>query len=113
MAVKFKSQATGDLVMVQAHALALLKVIGKADAGKGILEPADMPAALVTLRALPDGVDASSAAQDGSPQDPLGEPAAEPVGFQDETVSLRKRAWPLIKMIEEAQAAGKPIVWGV
>jgi hypothetical protein len=106
MPIKFKSQATGDLVMVQAHAQALLKVIGKGDASKGILEPADMDTALLAMRALSDDV----------PGSPEGAQEAEEVknpAFQDEAVSLRKRAWPLIKMIEEAQAAGKPIVWGV
>lgn len=106
MAIKFKSQATGDLVMVQAHALALLKVIGKPDSVRGILEPADMPAALQALRALSDEppapVEGSSDADDGKTP-----------SFQDEAVSLHTRAWPLIKMIEEAQAADKPIVWGV
>lgn len=106
MPVKFKSQATGDLVMVQAHAHALLKVIGKVDSAKGILEPADMPAALQALRALSD--DAPPPAEGAPDSEDPKNPA-----FQDEAVSLRKRAWPLMKMIEEAQAAGKPIVWGV
>lgn len=105
MALTFKCTATGDLLMLQAHAQALLKVMGKDESGAGILRTEDMDAALAALRALsevppaapvvgPDGVEVE-------------------MGFQDEFVSLRKRAWPLIKMIEEAQAAGKPIVWGV
>lgn len=106
MPIKFKSQATGDLVMVQAHAQALLKVIGKPDAAKGILEPADMTAALQVLRALSD--ESPEPAEPGTDPEDAKNPA-----FQDEAVSLHKRAWPLIKMIEEAQAAGKPIVWGV
>jgi hypothetical protein len=28
-------------------------------------------------------------------------------------VSPRKRAWPLIKMLEACQAANVPVVWGV
>ncbi len=111
MPVKFKSQATGDLVMVQAHAAAVLRVLGKSAEGQGILIPEDMPAALLVLKALPDKVEPP-------PVDPHADGADEPQArsepaFQDETVSLRKRAWPLVKMIEEAQAAGKPIVWGV
>ncbi|MBI5924881.1 MAG: DUF1840 domain-containing protein [Aquabacterium sp.] len=107
MALTFKSQATGNLIMVQAHALALLKVIGKADQVKGVLEPADMPAALLALRELSDEPIAPVAENET-------EPSATPeLSFPDEFVSLRKRAWPLIKMIEEAQGADKPIVWGV
>lgn len=110
MPVKFKSQATGDLVMVQAHAAAVLRVLGKSAEGQGILTPEDMPAALLVLKALPDQPELA-------PVDPHADTdevqaRAEPA-FQDEAVSLRKRAWPLVKMIEEAQAAGKPIVWGV
>lgn len=105
MAVKFQSQVTGDLLMLQAHAQPLLKLLGKDEAGAGILRTEDMDAALVALRAL-------SAAPPPSPVvGPDGEEVE--VGFQDEPISLYKRAVPLIKMIETAQAAGKPIVWGV
>ena len=38
MAVTFKSQATGNLVMVSAHAEALLKLLGKTATEPGILE---------------------------------------------------------------------------
>ena len=48
---KFKSQATGDLVMVQATAQAVLQLLGKSADGPGIIEPADMPQALRILRA--------------------------------------------------------------
>lgn len=106
MSIKFKSQATPDLVMVQAHAQALLKVIGKADSTKGILEPVDMPAALQALRSLSN--DAPTPPQEGAYTEDALNPA-----FEDEGVSLRKRAWPLMKMIEASQAAGKPVVWGV
>lgn len=120
MSITFKSQATGDLFMVQAHAESLLKLLGKAPAAKGIIEPKDMPAALETLRALGDEVaedegasaperarddDADAdAREDGEPREP---------GFLGERVSLRLRAWPLIQMLEKAHAADKPIVWGV
>ena len=118
MSITFKSQATGDLFMVQAHAESLLKLLGKAPAAKGIIEPKDMPAALEILRALWDEVaedegasapergrdDDDDAREDGEPREP---------GFLGERVSLRLRAWPLIQMLEKAHAADKPIVWGV
>jgi len=113
--IKFKSQATGDLVMVQAHATAVLRLLGKSAQGQGILVPEDMPAALATLKALPDQDDRKAAQADalnkpGEPDE--GQPSIEPT-FQDEAVSLRHRAWPLVQMIERALAEGKPIVWGV
>ena len=49
MAIKFKSQATGDLVMVQATAQAVLQLLGKSADGPGIIEPADMPSGLAHL----------------------------------------------------------------
>lgn len=117
MLVTFKSQATGNLVMLSAHAEALLRLLGKTAAEPGILEVADMAGALAALRALePDQVpeppvhaldDATPAADAGDNED---KPA---VGFQDEPVSLRQRAAPFIRLIEQAQAGDKPIVWGV
>lgn len=109
MTITFKSQATGDLVMLNASAQALLKVLGKSAQGQGILVPADMPAALQALRSLPEPVKAEPqpVAEGEEPQ-----PQIEP-SFLDEAVSLRQRAWPLIQMIERALAADKPIVWGV
>jgi hypothetical protein len=110
--IKFKSQATGDLVMVQAHAEAVLRVLGKSAQGQGILVPEDMPAALNTLKSLPDQDDRKAAPADASDDPDDGQPTIEPT-FQDEAVSLRHRAWPLVQMIERALAEGKPIVWGV
>lgn len=103
MAIKFKSQATGDLVMVQATAEAVLGLIGKSADAPGILEPADMPAALQALKNAPD--------ENPSGQSP--DPDQPAPGFQDEVVSLRKHAYPLVLMIERALKAGKSIVWGV
>lgn len=120
MPVTFKSQATGNLVMIAAHAEALLKLLGKTATEPGILEVADMPRALVTLRALdphelPDAptraIDESATAADADAD--RRQEDKPPVGFQDEPVSLRQRAAPFIRLIEQAQAGGKPIVWGV
>lgn len=106
MPITFKSKATGNLVMVSAHADALLQSLGKpplSASPQGILEPQDMPVALAILNGLPTDVPPPDAAQEDD-EAPRG---------ADEPVSLRKRAWPLIQMIERAQAANEPIVWGV
>jgi hypothetical protein len=98
--------------MLQAHARALLGLIGKSDE-QGIIEPADMPAVLATLRGVPDALPEPSSSQ-AADTPPAGRADPDDVpAFADEPVSLRKRAWPLIQMIERAQAAGKPVVWGV
>jgi len=98
MPITFKSQATGDLIMLQATAEALLQLIGKSAASPGIIEVADMPAALGALRAAPS--------EAPSPDD-------DQKGFADQEVSLHQRAVPLVRLIEQAQAGGKPVVWGV
>ena len=105
MTFKFKSQATGDLLMLSAHAQALLQRIGKSPDPKGILTPEEMPAALAALKSLPG-------------DEPLAEDASAEKDDDDEqleatVVDLRRRAWPLVQMIEAAQAAKEPIVWGV
>jgi cyclopropane-fatty-acyl-phospholipid synthase len=102
MAIKFKSQATGDLVMVQATAEAVLALLGKSPNQPGIIEPADMAQALVTLKGASDEV----------PKPNVDDDDERELGFSDEVVSLRKHAYPLVLMIERALAAGKPIVWG-
>ena len=113
--ITFKSQATGDLVMLDKHAEALLKKLGKSATDAGILAVADMPHALEVLRALEDPRAAEDAARAdmaaASPDD--GDDGGPVLAFQDEPVSLRQRAAPLIRLIEQAQAEGKPIVWGV
>jgi hypothetical protein len=98
MPITFKSQATGDLIMLQATAEALLELIGKSASQPGILEVADMPAALLALRAAP---------VEQPPDD------AELKAFGDQPVSLHQRAVPFVRLIEQAQAGGKPVVWGV
>lgn len=103
MAIKFKSQATGDLVMVQATAEAVLALLGKSPNQPGIIEPADMAQALVTLKGASDDVPKVCSENDDDRDEP---------GFADEAVSVRKHAYPLVLMIERALAAGKPIVWG-
>lgn len=109
MPVIFKSKATGDLWMVSAHAQSLLDGLNKRADAAGILRVEEMAAALATLKALPD---------DTPPEpdrDLEEERVDEPGGAAPERdgVSLRKRAWPLIRMIEQSLAAQEPIVWGV
>ena len=50
MLYKFKSKATGDLIMLEQHGSLVLRLIGKEPAPKGILLCADMPRALHDLQ---------------------------------------------------------------
>ena len=109
MAITLRCAATGDLLLLQDVAKALLGLLGKDFSAPGILEPADMPRALGLLRALP--AESPQAKSDEATQDDAQDEVVVP--FADEAVPLGKRAWALIQMIERAMAAGKPIVWGV
>ena len=104
MPIIFKSKATGDLLMLTVHAGALLGNLGKSVSGAGVLTVEQMPDALAVLKSLDDGVPYRVESADDDEAS---------LALMDEPVSLRKRAVPLVRMIEEALAAREPIVWGV
>lgn len=105
MIYKFKSKATGDLIMLGPNGDQLLRLLGRDPAPRGIIEPAHMAQARRQLQAAIDQAEAAAAAAaaDGSPDDDA--PARHAVG-------LRQRLWPMLQMLERAQAADEPIVWG-
>jgi len=102
MIYKFRSQATGDVIMLGPHGDHFLSVLGREPSTQGIIEVAAMPDALKRIEAA-IATDEAAQAQPAGSEDA---PASEPVG-------LRQRLWPMVEMLREAQAAGEPIVWGV
>ena len=108
MLYKFKSKVTGDLIMLEPNGRQVLQLIGKGDAAKGILQPAEMPAAIA---ALERAVAEDEAAQQQRLQD--AQAAGEKAAPRADTVSLRQRAVPFIDMLKRCQQADKEIVWGV
>jgi len=104
MIYKFKSKASGDLVMLGAHGDRLLRLLGREPSAQGIIEPAAMPQAIAVLEAA-----IAAAQRDGEP----GEPAAADAAPDEAPVQLRQRLWPVIEMLRRAHAADAPIVWGV
>ncbi|OOG45047.1 DUF1840 domain-containing protein [Polaromonas sp. A23] len=99
MLYKFKSKASGDLIMLEANGRRVLEVIGKEAGPKGIILPEQMPAAIVALQvaiALEESHDDD--APDTVPREGLG---------------LRQRALPFIEMLERNHKAGHEVVWGV
>jgi hypothetical protein len=96
MIYKFKSPATGDVIMMGPQGDQLLRLLGREPAPKGIIEATAMPAAIAALQAA---VDAEEAPQDQDNDKP------RPVG-------LRQRVWPMVEMLKRAHAAGKPVTWG-
>lgn len=111
MLYKFKSKATGDVIMLQANGQRLLEIIGKHSATepsvKGILLPEQMPQALAALAAavqLEEAQQQAAVAQAQAEQMP-------PPRF--EAVSLRQRTLPFMDMIRECLKAEESITWGV
>ena len=57
MLYKFKSKATGDLIMLEPNGRRMLEIVGKEPGPKGIILAQDMPGAIAALEALsPDDV---------------------------------------------------------
>jgi len=100
MIYKFKSKATGDLVMLGPQGDQLLKIIGREPAARGIIEPAAMPAAIAALEAA---IAAETAPAEDEENDRDG----------PRSVTLRQRAWPMVEMLKRARAEEQPVVWGV
>ena len=108
MLYKFKSRAAPDLIMLEPHGRRVLQLIGKpVDVKQGILQPADMPAAIAALETAIDREETERRAAEA-------EAAARGEELPDqESVSLRQRATPFIEMLRRCQTADKEIVWGV
>lgn len=107
MIYKFKSKATGDTIMLGPQGDQLLRLIGREPASQGIIEVPAMPAAIEALqRAVAD----DEAARRGDTGD---DESDEPAPGARDTVSLRRRVWPMVEMLKRAHDAGEAIVWGV
>jgi hypothetical protein len=107
MLYKFKSKATGDLIMLQPNGERVLCIIGKDSGPTGIILPAQMKAAIDALNAAVAQEDADQKAASAAAQ------AEGKVAPRLEAVSLRQRAHPFIEMLRTCQKAGQEIVWGV
>lgn len=101
MIYKFRSQATGDVIMLGPHGDHLLSLLGREPSSQGIIEVAHMPEVLARIEAA-IAADEAARAESG-PDKPA--PA--------DAIALRQRLWPMVEMIRAAQAADRPIVWGV
>ncbi|HSI49814.1 MAG TPA: DUF1840 domain-containing protein [Ideonella sp.] len=107
MLYKFKSKATGDLIMLEPNGRRVLEIIGKDTGPKGIILPEQMPAAISAVE--------GAIAKEEADQKALAEEAKakgeKPPHF--DVVSLRQRAVPFLDMLRRAEKAKEEIVWGV
>ena len=94
MLYKFKSKATGDLIMLEPDAKRLLKIMGRDDQVKGIFLAEQLSAAIDALE--------SAVAQE------------EVEGMKDPNqISLRQRSMPMLKMLNLCLKQSGDLVWGV
>lgn len=110
MLFKFKSKATGDLIMLEPNGRRVLQIIGKDPSNTGIILPAQMAAALAAL-------ESAIAAEEALIQAAKLAKSAE---FQmsanaaiSDAVPLRQRSVPFMELLKSSQKAGVEIVWGV
>ena len=111
MIYKFKSKATGDLIMLGPHGDQVLRLIGREPRAQGIIEPGEMAAALSALQAAVAAEPARSAAADADDINVDTNLATNPDPAR--TVALRQRVWPMVEMLRRAQGAGAAVVWCV
>jgi hypothetical protein len=102
MIYKFKSKASGDVIMLGKNGDQVLRLIGREPAAKGIIEVEAMPAAIAALEAA---VRADAGAAEAAHADEDAPAAVE--------VALHQRVWPVIDMLQRCLKAGEPVVWGV
>jgi hypothetical protein len=111
MLFKFKSQATSDLIMLEADARRLLKIILGDDPAKGIVPFTALPRAIAALE--------SAVAQDELDRKQRADKAQTLIsGEGDEsvplnTVSLAQRAAPMLKLLKRCLSEESDVVWGV
>ena len=100
--IRFTCKATGAFEMLDEHGARLLGVIGKQAGERGIITAEQIPGAIAALRAAT----ANERKASRGPRDDSGDDDEQPV-------SLAQRAFPLLDMLERAQAANEPVLWGV
>lgn len=108
--LKFKSQATADVILLESSAHQVLHIIGKEHTPQGIITVDQIPAAVAALRAAVEHEEHHDPAPvEVQPDEHLDVDHAKPEGH----VSLRQRVAPFIDMLQRSAAEHKDVVWGV
>jgi hypothetical protein len=107
MHLVFKSRADADLLIMQPVAGQLLRIVGHEPTERGILEAAQLPAAIAALEAAVAADNAAAKRTGTVDLDDMDDHHPE------QRVGLAQRAWPLIQMMKRSVAEKADIVWGV
>lgn len=104
MLVTFSTKSSADITMFGDVAVRLLKLMGQSGGIPGALLAADLPAVIDRLK---DAIAKTGDEPTGNEPPRAGEdPEKAPP-----PVSLRQRAFPLIRLLEAAARAGNDVVW--
>jgi cyclopropane-fatty-acyl-phospholipid synthase len=107
MLYKFKSKASGDLIMLEPNGRRVLQIIGKAPGPQGIVQVHEMASAVAALE--------RAVAQDEAQRQAEAEEARRQ-GHElqvQEAITLRHRTAPFIEMLRRCEQASADVVWGV
>lgn len=114
MLVTFKSKASAEVTMVEAHAKVLLDLISK-DVKLGVITAAEAGAAIAKLEAVV-GESKRHPTTEEVRRDIDAHHGGNGVDHDHERsqhVSFATRAFPLLEMLRAAQKGGNDVLWGV
>lgn len=107
MLIKFKSKASGDVIMLGESGKEMLRLLGKgADDSTGIFSADQLRAAIATLK---QAIAADKALPD---PDQMGEPMDTKYDAGD-SVRLYQRALPVLELMERSLQEDTYVTWGV
>jgi len=109
MLYKFKSRATGDLILLNEQGRRLLQIMGKEPTAQGIVTVAQIPAAVAAIEAA---VAQEEQAMRGAPRAVDADASQEQDGAAADRITLRQRATPFIDMLQRSAAENADVVWG-
>lgn len=106
MLIIFKSQTSGDVIMLENNGKDFLRLMGK--------DPTDVTG-ILTLEQLPGAIAAINKAVEGDKSRHLEQAIIESAieGAQDDGVRLFQRALPLLELLENSAKDKVPVTWGV
>lgn len=112
MLYRFKSKAAGDVVMLQPHGDRVLLAMGREPAPRGIVTVEQLPAAIAALQAAIEADDAMRRARGEAPSGHEADDASRGDGDGD-AMGLRRRAWPMLELMQRSLGERADVVWGV
>lgn len=115
MLFKFKSQVSSDLIMLEADARRLLKIMLGHDPDQGIILVSDLPAAIAKLDlAVAQDEAARVQRSKASPDKALSmDDSPDERGEALDPVRLAQRASPMLKVLRRCMVEPSDLVWGV